>query len=238
MTSTSQVIASRMACNNNQNPIANQQATRIPHPNENSLNSVLEQATLQFRESSRPTNTGKAMDPKIAEYFEYCDHAHGNDPYKYILDNDKVYRFMWYLSFREKKPRGGDKQLREQGKTFDTEKYDQLISTFMAGGNDSTVESYFPNPTNPISAATFNQYKAVIRKIYKVQVAKRVNGLNWDQIWTMSFDELQKHVKERMPAVRRETYQEKVSGEFAPYTIVGRWTINPVVLFVCVFPIH
>ena len=53
----------------------------IRHPDDVDLNSRLETATLSMREGMRPTNTAKAMDPKIEEYFQFCDHVYGADPY-------------------------------------------------------------------------------------------------------------------------------------------------------------
>jgi len=38
----------------------------------------------------------------------------------------------------------------------------------------------------------------------------------------MDMDDLKNHVKDRAPRVKKETHQEKVAGEFAPYTIVER----------------
>ena len=87
MTSTNQVIAGQMGRTNNNN------TSRMPsvrHPDEYGLNSQLEQATLFIREASRPDNTAKAMDPKIEEYFEYCEKVWANDPYSRILDDTKV----------------------------------------------------------------------------------------------------------------------------------------------------
>ena len=39
----------------------------------------------------------------------------------------------------------------------------------------------------------------------------------------MDMDDLKNHVKDRAPQVKKETHQEKVAGEFAPYTIVERY---------------
>ena len=139
-----------------------------------------------MREGLRPTNTAKAMDPKIEEYFQFCETVYASDPYKYNLSYEKVYRFMWYTCFREKKQRSATKAMRSSGISFDVDGYNELMNSFQGG--HSAID--YPQPKNPISKATFAQYKSVFRKIYKVQVAKRVIGVNWDHIWQMGFDEL------------------------------------------------
>ena len=52
----------------------------------------------------------KAHQPKVAEYFEFCDEIYSKEHYKYHLTFEKVYRFMYYQAFRPLKPRGGKRK--------------------------------------------------------------------------------------------------------------------------------
>ena len=187
------------------------------------LNAHLQTSVLTMQEDLRPENTQKAMDPKAREYFTYCDLEYPNDPFKYILEYTKVYKFMYYQAFREQKPRGGKKDINKE--LFDVEVYRELMASFMGFNTDSVdALNNYPRPTKPIGKATFDQYKAVFRKMYKVQTAKNVLNLHWDSIWKMGLDEMALHVKTRAPRVKRETYQEKVSGELTPYIIVEEFS--------------
>ena len=67
------------------------------------------------------------------------------------------------------------------------------------------------SPKKPINMPTWNQYKAMFRRLYKFQLAQRVIGSFWDQIWTTTFDNLQNHVKRRTPMIKKSNYEEKVS---------------------------
>ena len=78
-------------------------------------------------------------------------------------------------------------------------------------------------PSWPFGLPTFDVNKATLCRMYKVQVSRHTINLHWEQIWQMPLDELHKLVKERAPRVKRETYQEKVTGEFAPYAIVEQY---------------
>jgi Centromere DNA-binding protein complex CBF3 subunit, domain 2 len=198
--------------------------TFLLHPNENELNSNLEQTVLHLREDIRPGNTAKTQDPKVKEYFQFCDIHYGHDPYKYNLDCNKVYRFMYYQCFREQRKKGGTKAeraARAAGHFFDNDEYEAVMAHFRDGPRTA---SDLPQPEKPISYCTVSAYKAVFRKIYKVQIAKKVLSLPWDQIWQMCFDDLVKHVKERVPLRNKANYVEKVDGEFAPYMMVENYS--------------
>lgn len=196
----------------------------LQHPNDFELNSNLEQTVLHLREECRPLNTQKAQDPKVLEYFQYCDLEYEHDPYRYTLNCARVYRFMWYQCFREQKKKGGTKAeraARAQGQYFNYEEYKEVTRNFTNGPSSATALP--PTPKNPIGKSVFDAYKAVFRRIYKVQIAKKVLADTWEVIWQMCFDELYKHVKERVPLMKKANYAEKIEGEFAPYTIVEHY---------------
>ena len=98
-----------------------------------------------MREGLRPTNTAKAVDPKIEEYFQFCEAVYPSDPYKYTLCYEKVYRFMWYTCFREKKTRAYTKHQRMEGIQFDVAGYNKIMSKF--GGGHSCID--YPEPKSP-----------------------------------------------------------------------------------------
>jgi len=78
-------------------------------------------------------------------------------------------------------------------------------------------------PKKPVGKAVFLQYKAMLRKLYKEQTARRVINMHWDGIWTEAFEDLEKHVKDRVPRKKKETYEEKACGEFAPYIVAEKY---------------
>jgi hypothetical protein len=188
------------------------------HPDEVALNTNLEHVVADLQESERCQNTQKAHDPKMLEFFAFCDLLYPDDPYMYILCCKKVYRFMWYQCFCKKKKSGGDKEKIARGEYFNLEAYKDLMREFRAGPSHAQI--VFPTPKHPIAICTSKQYKAVFQKLYKVQKMERVLSLNWDNIWQLPFKDLHKNVKEQQPKLQKETYQEKVSANFSTYTIV------------------
>jgi Centromere DNA-binding protein complex CBF3 subunit, domain 2/Transcriptional activator of glycolytic enzymes len=194
----------------------------INNPDDIGLNSNLEQAVVAIRNRDKPTNTRKTQEPKIKEFEKFCELCFPHDPYKYNLSPEKVYKFMYYQSFREKKKRGGrsNRARLQRGEYFDKEQYDEIM---MAYGVTAGPLVAYPSPMNPIAKSTFEAYKAVLKMLHVDQEAKRVCGLTWSQVWLNPCNMLYKHVKERAPLIKKLTYQEKVDGEFAPYAIVERY---------------
>ena len=57
----------------------------------------------------RPLNTKKAVDPKVKEWYQYCDHVYPkvDVPDRYVLCSENTYQFMVFQAMRPKKDLGG-----------------------------------------------------------------------------------------------------------------------------------
>jgi hypothetical protein len=201
--------------------IANQQQI-LTQPEETLLDSQLEQTVLRITSEYRPDSSTTIYDAKSNEYFQYCTSLYPNDPYSKVLSQYKVYRFIFYQAFRNAKKRGGTREVRASGAKFIRSDYDLVMLKYQAWltSNDGTAP---PEPSKPVGKQTIDQYKAVLRWIYKNQTAQRVLGAVWDQIWTLPCTQLHQVVKERRSAVKKLNYEEKLEAEFAPYIAVEQY---------------
>jgi hypothetical protein len=103
------------------------------HPNDVELNRQMEMAVLDIQQIGRPTNTSEAMDPKVMEYFQFCDHVCESDNYKCVLVYEKIHRFMWHQSFRERKKSDAEvRAARKRGEYFNVAEYNEVIAAFNA----------------------------------------------------------------------------------------------------------
>lgn len=161
----------------------------------------------------------KAQYGKTIEFEQFCALVYSHEPYPCHLHYEKVLRFMWYQTFREKKKAGGNKEAIKGGVYFDYDDYKGVVPP----ASDSFSVDAFPVAVNPIGKCVFDAYKAVFHLMYKEQVYKGLNTKVWDHIWRQGLEELHKHVKERAPMIKRATYQEKVTSEFSPYTIIEHY---------------
>ena len=180
--------------------------------------SSYEQAVLHMIAAGRPSNTAKQYDGKVSEYSSYCDSVYPMDPYRQNLCASKVYRFIFYQAMRKKKKCGGTS-------TVDT----ATLSRFDCGEYDLVMENYQQwlvsptetpaEPENPVGERMIAAYKTALHWVYKDQVALRVCGLTWDQIWTLPLLNLHNLVKIRRSSVDKKNYVEKIDQDFAPYQI-------------------
>jgi hypothetical protein len=197
----------------------------LRHPNEYGLNIELQAIVHTMTTDNTPENTIKAMVPRVQEFFEFCDQLYQHDLFPRHLNFEKVHRFMYYVSFREQRKRGGKRHrgVRWTNAKFDFQEYERVTGCLQAIGSgcDSTNA---PQTRHPIGEATFKLYKAAIRSIYKHQIARQQTSLNFDAIWQQSLDELGNYVKARGPKQRKATFQEKYDTEFANYTMVEHYS--------------
>jgi hypothetical protein len=191
-----------------------------PPPYQGELTSRMEQSVLDVRENLRPTQTADVYDNKTLEYLQFASYVYPLDPYKNSLNADKIYRFMFYQTFRGQKKRGGKK--RKSDVFFDSQDYDSVMDLFQAWWNGGQVGDA-PKPTKPCGKQCFDQYKAILRKTYKRQVACGVCSIPWEHMWTLRLDELSGLVKERKAVAKKDNYEEKMQAEFAPYAAVERF---------------
>jgi Centromere DNA-binding protein complex CBF3 subunit, domain 2 len=193
----------------------------LSSPNAANINMQMHRSVNMLNESFRPTNTTKCHGPKIDEFFEFCDIIYSHDPYKYNLTDEKVFRFLFYCAFRKQKKRGGRKG--GSGPKFDVEGYREVMAMYNGEPCSPGATPLPSQPRTPMSWSSWDQYRQVIAKIYNVQKMEKVCSLYWEDLFQQPCKDLSKHVKQRVPFIKKATYQEKVAAEFAPYTIVERY---------------
>ena len=197
------------------------------HPDEIAVADVVAQASMEIGEQFKDTKSSTQQEHMVMEYFQFCQHVYKDDPYKFTLNGDRANRFMLYQALREQKPKGGTKESRaatRAGIYFDHADYESVMKKVKdAPSCPVTGRKIYPAPKRPPGAASFNGYKAILKKIFKVQVSRNVQRLPWEHIWQVQLDELHRHVKERKHIVKRQNYDEKINNEFQPYAIVERY---------------
>jgi Centromere DNA-binding protein complex CBF3 subunit, domain 2 len=178
----------------------------------------MQEFVTDTRALGRRKNTAKAFDPKTKEYEEFCEHVYKDDPFKYNVNEEKCYQFMFYQAFREQKKKGGKRS--EQAKTkFNHTEYKEIMKPF----TNAESPAPFPTPKKPIGIESFNQYRQIIKQAHQQQIVAGVNNKPWEFIWDLNCKKLEKHVKERKPAIDKANYVEKQCAEFTPYLIVQHY---------------
>ena len=202
-------------------------AITIRHPNEMEFNNICQEFMYHLREDKQPENTKKTYIPKVKEFVEFLQYQYGNQPFPLNLTADKIYRFFFFLTFREQKKRGGRNP---ESSGFDAVAYEEVMKQFrdrQAAGNINYLDvcEDYKEPENPVSFQIFVQYKAVVRRIYQLQLARGAISFHWDQLWLPDTTALYRHVQQRQPEVDKSNYKEKINAEFSPYLIVEQYPL-------------
>lgn len=181
-------------------------------------------------------NTAAAYDPKTAEFYEFWDFLYPNATpgSKYTVDADKAFKFLFYHGMRNKYAVGGKGVATRHG--FDGDDYNRVwqqysdpvdtLRQYPQGCPTDVTKKLFKDLENPLGVDQLNTYKATIRGIHGSQVEQNANSLAWEFILTRQIKTLFKMVQERKARINRETYQERVESDFAPFTSIDQ--VNPI----------
>ena len=71
-------------------------------PRVGAINDNLIRVSEQTRTRNRPANTSKAYDKLKIELIQFLEYTYAGDPFRLKLDENKVYRFLFYQCAREK----------------------------------------------------------------------------------------------------------------------------------------
>ena len=169
----------------------------------------LQQAVLRGIEECRGTGSGVAYDSARQEYREFCESLYPNDEFKFLVNDEKAFLFMFYTAMREQKPRGGNRKRKTPGAAntalFNRADYDAVLLRYSVWwSTDNTGE--LPHPTNPVGIESLTHYKAGVRAEWEHQVSMNSNTFSWDLIWTQRSKRVVDNVKRRKASVREKTF--------------------------------
>lgn len=164
-------------------------------------------------------NTKKAYEPKEAEFLEFCHEVYGNSDAPLHVNFDKVYRFLFYVSHRQKRKRGKKKATSGRSSRFNLVEYNQVWSArrglVMSPGNAAPHVSFGDLPTDAPQWNTFNQYRCAIKKLHENNLKNKLTGEDWARdIWTPWCKDLEQIVKQRKAILGRVFCQEKMNPDF------------------------
>lgn len=215
-------------------PASNVSSPSSRRPNVSSIvnsTDVMRTVVGEINRRNRRKNTAAAYDPKSAEFEEYCDYAYSelHPSIRYTVDAEKLFKFLFYHAMRDKYKVGGRRRGRHG---FDGSDYDRVWQSYSSsvvrlrqyGGEppDDVMNELFKDPPKPLGYDQLNTYKSMVRGIWETQIQQNANTLSWDRVFTYESKSLLEMVKTRRGRIRRATYQEKLEGDFTPFTSLGQ----------------
>jgi len=147
-------------------PAAAHGTATIVTPSGLEYNSRLQQHAARACEKDRPPNSVKVYDPKTEEWDQFCEQIFPHERHAKILDPLRVYRFIYYQTFREQRKRGG----KTKTSSFNLEDYNAVMAR--CDSSDSNT-ACIDGPQKGIGKQAMAQYKAVLHRLYDQQVVLR-----------------------------------------------------------------
>ena len=190
------------------------------------LTTHLQQAVLRGLEENRGAGSGVAYDSARQEYREFCASVYPDDEFKFLVNDEKAFYFMFYTAMREQKPRGGNRKRKTPGAAdtalFNRADYDAVLLRYHVWWQTERTGE-LPHPVNPVGIESLTHYKAGVKAEWEHQVSMNSNTFSWDLIWTQRSKKVFENVKKRKASVREKNFSEKLSHEFSPYLAVARY---------------
>ena len=103
-----------------------------------------------------PTNTKIAYAPFQAEFKGFCDSKHPNDQFPHCVTEEKLFGFLWYQAYREKRPRN------QKHDTFDANDYDRVVAAHPPGRTSQFTEEELQTSNYPGFSTWEKCYSAVM----------------------------------------------------------------------------
>ena len=188
--------------------------------------------------ASRPTNTIRAIDPKIKEWEQFCDNVYPKvevTTERYRLTADKTYQFMLYQAMRPKKERGGGKGKKRKidevvvkvkvkgGEGFNVLLYNQIMKNFSDKSVAALGQKVLAHQTqDPLGFRQFCAYKAALIAVHRMHISMRLseNVPFEPTIWGPDHVCLMNVIKNRKHEISESRFDEKMGSDATPYTQV------------------
>ena len=183
-----------------------------------------ERTVNQYQHNHRPKSVQNVYDGKKMEYMQFCEMIYPHDPYKYTINNQKAYNFIFYQVMREKKTSGGRRpEDFVTGKTIFFDHADYLRVKSAHDNHDPLSGNPPPEPKNPLGYSQIEHYRTVIKRIHKDQQNMGHNSNPLELVWMDNLDSLMKLAKGRHVHKKKRNYEEKITAEMVPYSTVERY---------------
>ena len=180
-----------------------------------------ERTVNQYNHNHRPKSVQNVYDGKRMEYMQFCEKVYATDPYKYTVNNQKAYDFIFYQVMREKKSVGGRKDedlVTGQKIYFDYDDYQRVKQAH--DNHDPLSDIPPPEPTNPLGYSQIEHYRTVIKRIHRDQQNMGHNSNPLELVWMDNLENLMKLAKGRKVNTKKRNYEEKITAEIVPYSTV------------------
>jgi len=188
---------------------------------------AMAEAVRAINLAHRKPNTAAAYDPKSLEWNEFCDALYSEHPvaFRYTVDSEKLFRFIGYHAFRNKRQGGKSQPGRVSFDPLEFKSKEQELLQHITARKENP-EYVFPDPEHPLGADAINTYVSTVRSIWSEQREKGANNHSWDAIrGDLRVVHMVNMVKGRKARIKRARFDEKLDRDFQPFQSMDQFPI-------------
>jgi hypothetical protein len=186
------------------------------------------QQVLRDDRVGRPINTSKIYDGRVKEFIDFCmakypSRGRGADSPTTVTE-EKLFGFLFYQSRRPPRSLKGRKNKKKQT----TDREDEEEQEVLDGSFNENEYDYYMAQENlhlcaskPIGYSVINHYMCSILDLHQQQVDNGCNNITKAQLRSNRVQKLLANVKIRKVAISKENFEERLTTEFAPYTVAN-----------------
>ena len=160
-----------------------------------------------------PNNTKLAYQNFQEEFKGFCEAKHPNDHFPHCVTEEKLFGFLWYQAYREKRPRS------QKHDTFDLEDYEKVVSAHPPDRESQFNEDEIQASNYP-GFSSWEKCRSAIMNLAMQQRSENSNSNRIDDFKTNRMESLKRYVIMRAPHIKEARFDEKMDEDTIPYRMV------------------
>jgi hypothetical protein len=161
-----------------------------------------------------PHNTKIAYANFQEEFKGFCDAKHPADQFPHCVTEEKLFGFLWYQAYREKRPKN------KKHDTFDLADYENVVAAHPPNRTSQFTDEELATSNYP-GYQTWEKCRSAILSLAKDQRDENSNSLRQQDFQTARMDRLKAFVKGRVPHVKISRCDEKMDESSIPYQMLS-----------------
>ena len=199
---------------------------------------IMQAIVTTYRQDTQKRNTMSMYNRTIKEFKGFCDYVYSeqNEQFRYVVNGDKFFRFMFYNVFRNQKSKKGiptserskfDPQDYEEvtnkyiriyravssaATTATAAQFSQLVANARVQGS-GTGQQTIPDPENPLGKESIEAYRKGMHHLFDEQRMNQANSLLWENVYHAGVKNLIGLVAGRRKRINKRIYAEKINPQ-------------------------
>ncbi len=160
-----------------------------------------------------PENTKLAYANFQEEFKGFCDAKHANDQFPHCVTEEKLFGFLWYQAYRNRRPRN------LKHNTFDVDDYERVVAAHPPN-RDTLFNQEDLQANNYPGYSTWEKARSAVMNLAMQQRSQSSNNSRPLDFKTDRLESLKRFVRIRTPHIKEARFDEKMDEKTTPYRMI------------------